>query len=517
MEFLDKIIDLLNSGEFQEIINNINDFLDKNPSYKTIDYHHFANPLEEMLFDNYLGNFESIKTLELDEPLEDIYTIYSIAYLNLGQINKAEKYLKIANKINPVSAPILIRLCELYQSKHEEEKLKELSCDIFKYAYDVNILISNYFKLADYLYHTQQNMELYDHLFNFFMFLKSGEGKKPVKEDIIYFRENNIQVGVNPRIIQLLMYLIALHNQQNMLSAAEYFKNILDEVSEFNDYLNQLLDDEIDKQNTDELKNEANDDNTRLEELTKEEITPIMQIEFLNILKESRLSMPVSYSENMFEGIENAKVGDVIEPTGQMGFNIEFLTDNNGNKAVPLFTSNKMMEAANFRSSTYVLYMSDLADLLRQTDKYSLIAINPFTDYNMNIPIETFLNLFNNESEIEINDIKNDEIKELLHQENLSDEELKEFGEKLLTSVMIVGCVNADDGTNFVLIWDDNDKPHLPLFTDIDEFKKIFNNYKRDIYPQAYKFEDLVKVANENMVLNPASESIVLDPEMFKK
>ena len=79
--------------------------------------------------------------------------------MNLGQIDEAEKYLKIANKINPVSAPILIRLCELYQSKHEEEKLKELSCEIFKYAYDVDILTSNYFKLADYLYHTQQNMD----------------------------------------------------------------------------------------------------------------------------------------------------------------------------------------------------------------------------------------------------------------------------------------------------------------------------------------------------------------------
>lgn len=50
-----------------------------------------------------------------------------------------------------------------------------------------------------------------------------------------------------------------------------------------------------------------------------------------------------------------------------------------------------MMEAADFRSSTYVLYMGDLADMLKQTDRYSLIAINPFTDYNINVPMETFL------------------------------------------------------------------------------------------------------------------------------
>lgn len=91
-----------------------------------------------------------------------------------------------------------------------------------------------------------------------------------------------------------------------------------------------------------ELKNEMGVDNSRLEELTKEEITPIMQIEFLNMLKESRLYMPVSYSKNMFEGIESAKVGDVIGPTVQIVFNIEFLTDDKGNKAIPLFTSDEM-------------------------------------------------------------------------------------------------------------------------------------------------------------------------------
>ncbi len=99
-------------------------------------------------------------------------------------------------------------------------------------------------------------MELYNHLFNFFVFLKFDEEQKLVKEDIIYFRQNNIQVGVNPKIIQLLMYLIALYSQNNMLSSSGYFKNILDEVSEFNNYLNHIVDDEIDEQNVDELKNE---------------------------------------------------------------------------------------------------------------------------------------------------------------------------------------------------------------------------------------------------------------------
>ena len=174
MDFLDDIMSMLNSGKVQDVIESISDFLNENPAYKTIDYYHFANPLEELLFDKYIGDINSVKTLALDKQLEEIYTIYALAHMSIGKLDEGENYLKIANRINPVSAPILMRLCEFYQERHEEEKLKDLSCDIFRYSYNVEILTSNYFKLADYLFHTNQNMELYDHLFNFYMFLMSG-------------------------------------------------------------------------------------------------------------------------------------------------------------------------------------------------------------------------------------------------------------------------------------------------------------------------------------------------------
>ena len=135
-------------------------------------------------------------------------------------------------------------------------------------------------------------------------------------------------------------------------------------------------------------------DNTRLEELMKQDITPEMEREFFETLKESQMFLPVTYSANMFEGIENAKVGDVFEPEEQVGFSINYLTDDNGNKVVPLFTSEEMMKKAGANTSANVMFMSDLADMLKQTDKYSMIAINPFTERTLNFSIETFLRLF---------------------------------------------------------------------------------------------------------------------------
>ena len=238
MEFLDEIINLLNEGKTRDVIDKITLFLDENPKYKTIDYFHFANPIEEILYGVYIGDAESINQLGLDEPLEEIYQIYSIAYMIEGKVDDAEKYLKIANQINPVSAIILMRICEFYQNKNEEEKLKDLALDLMKYTYDVELLISSYFKLADYYYHTNQELELYDHLFNFFIALKGED--KDVSEDIKFLESKGVQVGFNPEVVQILLYLYDTHSKQGFKATAEFFKNILDEIVEFSRFIKSL-------------------------------------------------------------------------------------------------------------------------------------------------------------------------------------------------------------------------------------------------------------------------------------
>ena len=142
-------------------------------------------------------------------------------------------------------------------------------------------------------------------------------------------------------------------------------------------------------------------DNSALEKLMSEKFTAESEREFLEIFKESQLFMPVTYSANMFEGIEDSKPGDIFEPQGQVSFDINYLTGKDGTKAVPLFTSNEMMEKAGVRSSANVLFMSDLADMMEQTDRYSAIAINPFCEHDIVMPMEMFLGLFREPTEEE--------------------------------------------------------------------------------------------------------------------
>ena len=158
---------------------------------------------------------------------------------------------------------------------------------------------------------------------------------------------------------------------------------------------------DIDKDNIEELKKQCLPDNSRLEELMSEKMTAESQKEFLELFKESQLYMPVAFSANMFEGIENAKEGDIFEPEGQVGFDIIYLTGDDGSKAVPLFTSEEMMKKAGVRSSVNVLFMSDLADMLKQTDRYSAVAVNPFCNHDVVIPMKMFLDLFHEPTEKE--------------------------------------------------------------------------------------------------------------------
>ena len=152
----------------------------------------------------------------------------------------------------------------------------------------------------------------------------------------------------------------------------------------------------MDKENLEDLKREAVIDNSRLEELLSQffELPAEGKNEFIELFKQSRLYMPIEVDVSAFDP-ENVKVGQVIE--GPRGFDIKYIENENG-KTVPLFTSDEVMEDAGVRVSTYVLYMSDLADMLKQTDRYASVTINPFTEHGLDIAMETFLGLFKDES-----------------------------------------------------------------------------------------------------------------------
>lgn len=149
-------------------------------------------------------------------------------------------------------------------------------------------------------------------------------------------------------------------------------------------------------------------DNTKLEKLMED---PQKQEEFIELLRKSQLFLPVIFSENMFEGIEDAKPGDVFETQEPTGYDINYLTDNNGNRAIPLFTSSEKMKEGGLRSSAMVMYVPDIANMLKRSrNNYKYVTINPMSEIGADIPIVGFIKRFGTKEEEPIDvDVNNPE------------------------------------------------------------------------------------------------------------
>ena len=133
-------------------------------------------------------------------------------------------------------------------------------------------------------------------------------------------------------------------------------------------------------------------DNTKLEKMMENQEK---QEEFIEELRKSQLFLPVIFSENMFEGIEDSKPGDVFTLKEPSGYDINFLTDNNGNRAIPLFTSNEKMKEGGLRSSAMVMYVPDLANMFKRLkNNYKYVSINPLCEIGADMPIVPFIKLF---------------------------------------------------------------------------------------------------------------------------
>ena len=194
----------------------------------------------------------------------------------------------------------------------------------------------------------------------------------------------------------------------------------------------------------DEIKREAEIDNSRLEELLEKffELTVEGKNEFVEILKESRLYMPIEIDVSPLD-LENAKEGDVLKAKSPMGFDIKFLENEKG-KAVPLFTGEEVMRKAGISVSTYVLYMSDLAEMLKQTDRYSFVVINPFTEHGLDIALESFLALFEEPSEKEKEYVEHmEKLLEVIRNHSIELEENTTLFVRADVNFMVAGAVDG--------------------------------------------------------------------------
>ena len=246
MDILDEISEYLELGEYKKALNILNEFMESFPGMfeddKVSEYHSFTNPLEELLFRKYIGAEKEVRLIPDNKPVLDLYYIYGFLLLEDNQLEEAEENLKKANRINPVSARIILELSEIYK-KHTPtfNKFVMYTTEALTYSYYPQDIARCYRNLA-YYYIEENNFEVAVALLKYSMTFemsimahselhyiesKGQSTDMDLEEAIAIIKDKNIQLGVNPFILETLNEFACEYENNKLYTQALYFYEIL--------------------------------------------------------------------------------------------------------------------------------------------------------------------------------------------------------------------------------------------------------------------------------------------------
>lgn len=242
IDILEEIFPIIENGKYNEALDKLDNFM-KNfqPPFEDDsinEYHYFTNQLEEDIFNEYIGAKKTVRHIPYNQPVLDLYYIYGFLLSQKKDLENAEKYLKKALKINPVSARILLELSDIYKVKAPNfNKFFIYTVQALKYAYYPHDIARCYRNLGQY-YMEEMNFEVAAALYNYsvkyelnpivytkLQHIKSKgiNSELSLEECLELIESKKIQIDVNPFIIKRLDNLSNKYDKKQDLNKALYF------------------------------------------------------------------------------------------------------------------------------------------------------------------------------------------------------------------------------------------------------------------------------------------------------
>lgn len=259
IDILEETYPYIENGEYESALNLISSFMDVFPPMfeddQVSEYHYFTNPLEEEIFNRYVGAEKVVRYIPDNQPLLDLYYAYGFLLLETNNMKESEEYLKKALKINPVSSRILLELSEIYKIKTPSfNKFFMYTTQALEYAYYPNDLARCYRNLGHF-YIEENNLETAAALFSYSMkyelsplaykelkYIESkGQNIDLSREECVELMEKkNIQVDANPFIIETLTQLAEKYDREHAYSQALYFYELLFDLTNDKDIIEKM-------------------------------------------------------------------------------------------------------------------------------------------------------------------------------------------------------------------------------------------------------------------------------------
>lgn len=246
IDVLEESYPFIENGEYEHALEILTKFMNTfTPMFeddKVSEYHYFTNPLEEKIFNKYIGAKKVVRYIPDNQPLLDLYYAYGFLLLESNKLAESEANLKKALKINPVSSRILLELCEIYKIKTPDfNKFFMYTTQALEYAYYPHDIARCYRNLG-YFYIEENELKTAAGLFNYSMkyelsplaykelqYIKSkGQNIDLTREECIsILTSKNIQIDANPFIIETLTKLADQYDSEHLFHQALYFYELL--------------------------------------------------------------------------------------------------------------------------------------------------------------------------------------------------------------------------------------------------------------------------------------------------
>ena len=250
MDILNEISEYIERGDYKTSLNMLKSFMSNFPGMfeddKVSEYHSFTNPLEELIFMKYIGAKKELRYIPDNKPLLDLYYIYGFLLIENKEFEEAEENLKKALQINPVSARVILELSEIYKM-HTPTLNKFIihTSDALKYAYYPQDIARCYRNLG-YYYIEENQFDVATALFKYSMEYemsimaytelqyiesKGNDINMTLNEAISILEYKNIQIGVNPFVLETLEELSKEYEENRLYNQSLYFYDLLYDIT----------------------------------------------------------------------------------------------------------------------------------------------------------------------------------------------------------------------------------------------------------------------------------------------
>ena len=214
--------------------------------YEAQGYFSFNNFLEDQLYRELYQPEQDVR--HVTDDYADMYFVYGNLLLGLERTGDGEAALLKAARWNPVRSDIQYALGEVYKRRKQWQEFYDITVKGLERSYQIDSLTRGYRNLG-YYYIEQEDFEMATALF--FLSLGFEPENEAAKVELGYiaqvtqgnivaptlerltelFEQNHIQMGPNPRVVELAISIGNEASQEGAVDAAVYFYNIAYELT----------------------------------------------------------------------------------------------------------------------------------------------------------------------------------------------------------------------------------------------------------------------------------------------